>query len=60
MHILPRDKREKEFVLKVRALEKEHGMYLETSEWLNLVDYEPIFQSGVLSAGFDREEDLPK
>lgn len=44
------------FLKAVRALELEHGLFLESSEWLDVVQYLPDSNSGVFSAmGLQKE-----
>jgi hypothetical protein len=46
------------FLLAVRELEKTHGLYIYTSEWLNISSLPPEPRYGVLSAADDSVETL--
>jgi hypothetical protein len=46
----------KEFLLAVRRLEREHGLYLRTSEWMAWEETEPDLDEGVFSATCSHED----
>ena len=45
------------FLLDVRKLEKEHGLYLQHSDWLYVTDYVPDAGLDVFSAADSAEEE---